>query len=375
MLAEAWPAEYSRHSKRRDENLKSELDPGTGPAASQIPPLSDLALKPTIVHALETGDTKDIEQLIWLPGKAQTMIEHLKSYDKPLPESGVSLLAQIINHLSPENVDISNFSLSAPQIIALLNKTPNVQMLDLSHNHLVTADTVRTILQSTPTLKHLILLDTSVTVEDLSSLFRDHQKLFLNLEALTHPLLLNSPSKEYPNAFAIIAHSEGYGGRGFTGATIPFFTSSFVVQALTDYLRTCLYNDYFSHVLRYPVPRVVLSSTVRKPTETWATRTVPMMASSHLASAIRGEGWIFAIKEDGLYGFIEAKPGDIEPTSASGSGDDSGDEKELDCVQRVLDLEDFLTEIQNQGRPPAPSSAVDALSAILNKMKAPSDLP
>ncbi|KAG6876549.1 hypothetical protein C0992_012472 [Termitomyces sp. T32_za158] len=365
MLAEAWPAEYHKRYKRDVEKPNSKPDPGAVPAASQIPPLSELALKPTVVHALETGDTKDIEQLMWLPGKAQTMIEILKSYE-PLSDLGVSLLAQAIDHLSPENVDLSSLSLSTPQIVALLTNVPNVQILDLSHNRLVTADAVHIILKSTPTLRRLVLLDTSVTDEALSSLLRDHPKLFFNLEALTHSLLLNNSTSKYSNSFAIIAD-------GITGASIPFFTSSFIIQALTDYLHACLHSSFFSSDLKSSVPQIILSSTVRKVTETWATRTVPMIASSSLDSAINGEGWIFGLNEDGSYGFIEAKPGDINAfgsTSASGSGG----QKNSSCVERVLDLEDFLTEIEIQGRPPAPASAVEGLCALLNKLKGgPSD--
>ncbi|KAG6882761.1 hypothetical protein C0992_010735, partial [Termitomyces sp. T32_za158] len=205
MLAEAWPAEYDEQNTSDVESQSSEPELGVVPG-SQIPPLSELVLKPTIIHALETGDTTDIEQLVWLPGKAQTILEILKSYEL-LPDSSVSLLAQVINHLSPENVDLSSFSLSSPQIVAVLTNVPNVQSLNLSHNPLVTADTVHIILKSTPTLKRLVLLDTSVTDEALSSLLRDHPKLFFNLEALTHPLLLEFLTSEYSNAFAIICHA------------------------------------------------------------------------------------------------------------------------------------------------------------------------
>ncbi|KAG6876863.1 hypothetical protein C0992_011536, partial [Termitomyces sp. T32_za158] len=370
MLAEAWPAEYNEQYQADVESQNSEPDQGAVTTTSRIPPLSELTLKPTVIHALETGDTTDVERLIWLPGKAQTLIEILRSYEPCLPDSSVSLLAQIINHLSPETVDLSSFSLSSPQIAALLTNISNVQKLDLSHNPLVTADTVRIILKSTPTIKNLVLLDTSVTDEDLSSLLRDHPNLFFNLEALTHSLLLDiSTSSKYSNAFAMICHSR----YRITGASIPFFTSSFIVQALTDYLRACLHcTPLFDTIFGTAVPQIILSSTVRKVTETWATRTVPMIASSSFDSALDGEGWIFGVDETGLYGFIEAKHVNIDACEST-SASSSGDETKFNCVERFLDLKDFLSEIEIQGRPPAPASAVDALCALLDELKAPSD--
>ncbi|KAG6890184.1 hypothetical protein C0995_010889 [Termitomyces sp. Mi166 len=375
MLVEAWPEEYKESLGKQINDQSTE--PELGPIApdSLVPLLSDLALKPTVEHALETGDTKDIEQLVWLPGKAEAIIGILKAHE-PFPDSGVSLLAQAFKNLNRGSIDLSAFSMSTIQIISVMANVSNVQILDLSHNPLVTGDTIRAILESIPTLKRLVLLDTSVTDEALSSLFRDHQKLFFNLEALTHPLLLNGRSSRFPNAFAIIVYDQMM--HFVTTASIPFFTPSFIVQALTDYLRAALHVVFFNSFTSTIAPQVAFSSTIRKDTETWANRTVPMVASFFRYRALSGEGWIFGLDTSvtsNSYGFIETKPDNID-TSERMTSEGPATNKELDRVKRVIDLREFLAEMESEGRPSAPPPAVEELCTILDQLKAPaSDRP
>ncbi|KAG6846915.1 hypothetical protein H0H93_011150, partial [Arthromyces matolae] len=275
MLAEAWKDEYLVLFLTQEGDTAERSESVAFPI---IPPLSDLALRPAVDYALKCGDTGELEKLLWLPGKADAIFEILKKY-QPFPDNAISLLSQGLNQVNNGHVDLSGFYVSEEQIISLLASIRNVEVLDLSHNTLITIHTVRVVLVSLPMLKHLVLLNTSITNEDLSSLFYDHPKLFYNLYSLTHPLLLTSNS-HFPNVFAIIVLNPSM--RQLNVASLPFITPTVVVQALTDYLRTCLNFSpplFATHFASSILPCAVLSSAPRTETETWSTRLVPMIAS------------------------------------------------------------------------------------------------
>ncbi|KAG6819691.1 hypothetical protein H0H93_009603 [Arthromyces matolae] len=404
VLAEAWPGEYQRRlaMQKKDDDNRDQATGGDDLATSTlISRLSDLTLKPAVDHAITSGDTKDIEQLLWLPGKAEATLAVLKQHS-PFPDGAITLLAQVLKQLDSTHVDLSGFSLSGEQLgsLQILGAFDNLEALDLSHNQLLTVNSVRTILESTPTLRHLVLLHSPVSDNDLSSLFRDFPKLFYNLHSLTHPLLLTSKS-HIPNAFAIIVPNAS--NCQLSVASVPFFTPTFLVQALTDYLRTCRGSLFFSYeVANSMLPNAVLSSASRmEPSQTWSTRLVPMVASRSGESAVSGEGWIFGVNSESAYGFfqvqapgaataVEESPLDTTSTSSeTATGTEQQQEPaqargrapsrfsamlperhKLTRIDKVLDFSEFLTHLTSEGRTPAPEPAVETLFAVLAELQA-----
>ncbi|KAG6919679.1 hypothetical protein DXG01_002622 [Tephrocybe rancida] len=365
MLKEAWPQEYP--SQPGDEAPTSvHNSSSTATPSSGISSLSDLALKPSIDHALETSNIQDIERLVWLPGRAEAIMSILKARN-PFPDSAVPLLAQALNHLElNRNVDLSNFALSTAQILSLVSNLHDVQDLNISHNEYVAIDTVRALLESIPSLKRLVLLGSSVTDQALSSLLMN-QKLFFNLEALIHPLFLDTTKKTtFPNAFAFLTNGTITAG-GMSVASIPFFTPSLIVQALSDYLTERL-KDPSPDIS----PQAAFSSTVRTGDETWAARTIPFVASGLFDGVVKKEGWFLAL--DCGYPYIpKCKYAFVEPTSGNAMlGAEVSEDADggFDGFKQVLDLKGFLAEMKAQGRPSAPDPAVNALCALLDHMKA-----
>ncbi|GLB42883.1 hypothetical protein LshimejAT787_1203320 [Lyophyllum shimeji] len=297
MLAEAWPQEYRNSlAAQKDEATKavddSEVPPVPPPVTADpaaIPSLADLSVRPAVEHALELGETEDIEQLIWLPGKAEAIIEALKPRD-PFPDSGLDLLSKTLSKTIRDDVlDLSDTFLSTEQITSLLADFPTVKTLKLSRNPVVTVDTIKSILASTPSLRRLVLLNTQIANADLSNLLSTSPKLFYHLEALVHPLFYSSPTKApFPSAFAYIGIVRMM--RAVAAASLPFFTPALVVQALTDYLSGYLDMLASSSLLTATLaPQAVFSSEVRKEGVTWVTRSVPMVAPPGLRALV-GKG-------------------------------------------------------------------------------------
>ena len=69
MLADAWPAEYTQSQGVVQEGQLKKSS-SVDESNMCIPSLSALALKPAVEHALHVEGTKEIEELVWMPGKA-----------------------------------------------------------------------------------------------------------------------------------------------------------------------------------------------------------------------------------------------------------------------------------------------------------------
>ncbi|KAG6822196.1 hypothetical protein H0H92_014879, partial [Tricholoma furcatifolium] len=118
--------------------------------------------------------------------------------------------------------------------------------------------------------------------------------------------------------------------------------------------------------------QAVVSSTIRKPTETWTTRSVPLLAHNSYEGAVDGEGWIFAVDFLGgvvKYAFIGTSPvpkkqevmGEKEKNRQDQREQVSTSKTVEKSVRALLDLDGFLKEMTKEGRSPAPAAAVDAL--------------
>ncbi|KAG6825366.1 hypothetical protein H0H92_003952 [Tricholoma furcatifolium] len=114
--------------------------------------------------------------------------------------------------------------------------------------------------------------------------------------------------------------------------------------------------------------QAVVSSTIRKPTETWTTRSIPLLAHDSYEGAVDGEGWIFAVDFLGSvvkYAFIRTTPVPKKQEEMGEQEENRQDQREQGSVENsvtdLLDLDGFLKEMTKEGRSPAPAAAVDAL--------------
>jgi hypothetical protein len=116
MLAEAWPHEYEKILKKKSlEQL-----PAPAPAEPKpvtIPSLANLMLGPSVESALETGDTAELEDMLWMPSKTSQIQSTLRSITA-FPDSGIPLLIKIIAEQMKSNTDAATVDVSGYALIA-----------------------------------------------------------------------------------------------------------------------------------------------------------------------------------------------------------------------------------------------------------------
>ncbi|KAJ6515985.1 hypothetical protein C8R45DRAFT_1141312 [Mycena sanguinolenta] len=343
VLAEAWPQEYKYSgSTEVTEPESSSRVSNPGP----VPSLVDLSLRPAIEHGIQTGETEELEQLVWHPGKAVLMRTILRN-QKPFPDSGLPLLTKVLQHEAGKSLDVdfSDFSLSESQIVSLLTfpGVEKVESLNLSHNPDLTIDVLRRILPTTPKLRRLILLDTSISDEQLYELLIKEPKLFLSVEELVHPafLALQDPAR-YPNGFAYVGiHSRG----SACAVSVAVFTPATVVQSLTDYLGPIVNTDRY---VTYGIlgttlaPQAALAAGMRNEGQPWNERRVHCFPA-FTGSPFDGRGWLFTVEWPAMfedqgcrYGFVSVVDAEASPPKV-----------------KIYDLAGFLEEMAQEGRPAA----------------------
>ncbi|KAJ7667919.1 hypothetical protein DFH06DRAFT_1183916 [Mycena polygramma] len=352
VLVEAWPGEYAHKPATENTSETASL------VSPPIPSLADLSLEPAVKHGVEIGETEELEGLVWHPGKATQMKSILRG-QTPFPDSGLSLLAKVVQHEaeSDETFDLSSFSLSASQIVSLLTTSSleKIQVLKLSHNPNVTVDVLRQILSLNMPLRRLVLLDTAISDEGLYELLAQERKLFHTVEELIHPALMScqDPAR-YPNGFAYVGlHSH----QTACSASLAVFTPATVVQSLTDFL-SCIANgdhyDNYGLLGSTLVPQTAFASGVRGEGQPWGERRVHCFPTA-TSTPFDGKGWAFVARwgesmfdnKGGQYGFVFAQGvGTPKPTA------------------KICGLEAFLEEMALEGRPAASEEAVKKLKQI-----------
>ncbi|KAJ7507695.1 hypothetical protein B0H11DRAFT_1848900 [Mycena galericulata] len=358
VLAEAWPDEYEL-----PKTTTTSVVEDTG-LSNAFPSLADLSLEPALKHAIEIGDTEELEELVWLPGKAGS-IKSILQGQNPLPDSALPLLGKVVQHeAGPDKtgLDFSGFPLSDAQIISLLTllERVDVQILNLSHNPNLTIDGLRQILSNTK-LRRITLVDTPISDEQIYQLLVDEPKLFHTVEALVHPALFSwqDPVK-YPNRFAYAGLSQ-HSQHTACAASLAVFTPATIVQSLTDLISPIANSDTYSLYSitgSSLVPQAAFASNVRAEGDSWGDRHVHCFPAV-FDTPFNGEGWLFAAKwsmyemSASRYGFVC-----IDATITTG-----GLPKFSIC-----DLGGFLKEMASEGRPLPLDKAVKILEEIFTKL-------
>lgn len=388
MLAEAWPAEYEKQHRQSQQNK--------APSESALPDvllsLADMAITPAVVHAVKSDDTVDIEGMVWMPGKADTIKTALRA-QTPFPNSALTLLKKIIAHDLEEghSLDLSGFTLSTEQISKLVVDVEKAESLNLSQNPAITIDGVRAVLAAIP-LKRIILLGCpSVSSEDVKNLVESEPKLFYHLDAFVHPFFLGvlkdgEVASPYTNAFSYIGIHKGMGGP-LKAASLPFFTPENIIHALYDYLAALFNEDDFFSDIGPSLPMQAALASVRKPDQKWSERSTAVVPQLGLG-ALDGEGWTFMthLKRFGGYGsyaFVkfalhplpesEEENGRLEVMAANFTGKPD-ESKGVKPFWEIHDLSSFLAQMTLEGRPNPPDVSVAKLQGVLDNMQGESNL-
>ncbi|KAF7301362.1 hypothetical protein MIND_00701400 [Mycena indigotica] len=230
-LAEARPWEYNPSESITD----SEVSPSR--QRQHLPTLVDLTLGLGVEYGLKTGELQVIEDLVWHPGKAATIWPVLQRQN-PFPDVGMSLLIKVVQQQVPAtatSLDLSGFSLSYEQTLAVVEQCQieHLRMLDLSRNSYLSAQVIRLVLERRPDIQRLVLLRTSISNEELSTLLSADSSLFRsNVGELVHPLLLSIEKPTFPSAFVYA----GNHGNHSCIVSLPIFSPSAIIQGITDIL-------------------------------------------------------------------------------------------------------------------------------------------
>ncbi|KAH9950063.1 hypothetical protein B0H21DRAFT_706537 [Amylocystis lapponica] len=288
MLAEAWPDEYE--------------DVGVAVAdTSEEASFVTAANTPALAHAIESGDTGNLEELLWLPGKAGHVVSILREMS-PFPDAALPLLlkALLLLDVQSSSLDMSGYHFLPSQFSHVLSAHKDLSALNLAYNPYVTADTVREVLTAVPGLKRLVIMECpSITSTALYRLMRSEPALFTRLEALMHLALLTlDEPPRYPTAFTYASiRGHHYALRhGLIGCSIPFLAPTTVVRTLTDYLGT-IWTDFRYQAIGLAAQAAL--SGVRAPGTPWGERSVvsiPAYAPDVFMDA--QPGWAFVSRFD-----------------------------------------------------------------------------
>lgn len=150
-LSEAWPGEYQVPKLTPEGPRKEKL--------KDFPSLADLALRPAVEQVLLTGNVDQLGPFLLIPSKAVNIMEILRSQSNPIPETGIPLLAKILD-LEPqckETFNLSNLILSDQQFFELLSRRMDTEVLKHSHNCELTIAGVETLLVTLSRLRRSVV--------------------------------------------------------------------------------------------------------------------------------------------------------------------------------------------------------------------------
>ncbi|THU99697.1 hypothetical protein K435DRAFT_776898 [Dendrothele bispora CBS 962.96] len=415
-LAEAWPDEYNvdNPSPETHSTESAELQ------KQKVPSLVDLTLSPAVDNALASSDIEQLEYLLMIPGKAELVKRYLMTKN-PLPDSGTALLTNIITHefesTSRVILDLSGYLyLSSDQVVYIVNALAetlpgHILSLKLSGNQNISTTTVVEVLKAFPQLLRLVLLNTSITNDQLLELVSTSPNLFFNLHDLVHPAFLypivsNDPRWLHRYAAPATLHPAyrhgltfvSFDGRNndITTDSVPFFNPEQLLKKLARPLSIMTQSEdpYFDHSYvgsgLGPILSLSAGTTVVDPSKTmkegatdksslvsvdggsdWYSRSVVSSPRAGSSDCFRGVGWIFILKfgtdipSTRRYGFVKV---DEDLLVREEKSEEDGKSLLLELVPglyKIYDVKGFLKEIGKEGRPSPNEEVVAAFEQAL----------
>ena len=367
-LAEAWPNEYQSKSTPRTQVQHGAVPP--------VACLADLSVEPAVNHALEVGQIDALGLLLDMPGKAALMKNALQKRIS-LPDSAIELVATLIllDSPTPKELDLSQWALTSEQVVKIVSEQVNIESLCLSRNHNVTKTTVLEVLSAKPTLRKIVLLDTSVTDTDMVELLTNNPKLFYSFEAIVHPLFLQRKNIR-PVAFThiICDDTRVTPKERACAVSLPYFTPGQIVQALTDMLGS-INNPHSEFGLSAGfAAQAAYASELRKEGSPWAERTVPICLDRLSPSLSDGWKLVWQVLESfngcsiiklKRYAFFLLRTNDL-----SDSVVDNVDKKSNTAgpaiTYNIHDLKSFIEILVSEGRPAPSHTALENLLAAFS---------
>ncbi|KAJ8519780.1 hypothetical protein ONZ45_g3297 [Pleurotus djamor] len=236
VLAEVWPHEYMKSTSAA--SLGTEVLTkirAANPSLGGVPQLSEITIDLAVRQSIDEEDFSAIEQLIWMPGRADQILSALSQQDK-FSEGALSLVAKVLD-VDPnrDTVNLSGWKLASGQIKSLFSGRVGVKSVNLARMPNVTIDCVRGILTVIPTISCLNLLGTPISNEDIVGLLSTEPELFYHMDVLLHKVFLSfHEHAPYDAAFWFPAPASIMAGGA--SSAIPYFTPQRIVQTFTDYL-------------------------------------------------------------------------------------------------------------------------------------------
>ncbi|KAH7924944.1 hypothetical protein BV22DRAFT_1065925 [Leucogyrophana mollusca] len=310
-LIATWPSDY-RKAKPNPLSVTENpevLDVAASPDPStELLSLADLSLNSAVLHAIATGETADLEDLLWLPGKADQVRVVLKK-ETPFPDTALSLLRKLVaigwesKCFAEGTVDVSGMALTDDQLSQLVTEfADEVEALNISSNVTVTITGVCNVLTRGIKLKRLIVVDCPlITDADVNKLLQDQPNLFYNVESFIHPLFFQkfSPHRDtklYTPAFTYFTT----GFQEVPCCTLPFFNPTRVIDAFTRYLKCVAFADPLNSsdlAMSTLVPSSVFGAETLQPGERWGERRLSLIPQFSIRG-LQGEGWVLASSVD-----------------------------------------------------------------------------
>lgn len=318
--------------------------------------------------------------MIWLPGKAGLIKDTLRSQN-PFPDTALGLLREVIYYELKSNpvIDLSSFNLTSDHIVQLFNtmQFPPVETVNISHCRLITdLVSIRAILTAMPTLKNLNLLDTGISADAIRTLIIEEHQLLKCLSSLTHPALLRIKNPiTHPNGFSCVAYR-------YTPASayLPIWTPAMVVQSLVDFFSPLTSGNEDAFLLESSIfgsmALQTAFSSLRDENQKWGERRVPLVAASSLAG-LDGAGWMFVYHGmTSAYAFVHFDSERLKDILAgeSDNKDDSARTSEGDKegfpsdLWTFYDLQGFLKQMADEGRPLPSETLINRLETIFAKL-------
>ena len=303
----------------------------------------------------------------------------------PLPKRALDLLGRLAKfecHELSGYIDLSGFDISHVVVLEILSQCDYPTSLNISCNSCINVDGLATIIGSMPAFRRVNLMACpAISEADLYDFIRLHMPLLRNFEAIQHPYFLTAVKpRTYPASFTFVyLESDSLGmlrhiqlRDASVGVSLPFFTPTQVLQALT---RVCRFSEViqFSRLQRFGALEAYLSFSHGSVDRDHDGRSLsnPVISLPDLVPTISttDEGtWLFfltCINQPSLFPFmknsidLKRERGDfiwgfmkcmaVDPTK-SGS---TADPHEVGDMNRgkIYDLRGFLRCMADEGRP------------------------
>ncbi|EMD41070.1 hypothetical protein CERSUDRAFT_121640 [Gelatoporia subvermispora B] len=389
MLAEAWPHEYTEVLRAANKS-KGQLPKTSEEPQLKVPPLVEVALEQALAHAMQCGDTYSLEESLWLPGRADSLLQLLRK-QSPFPDSAMSLLLKVIHEIRrTKSLDLSESNLSVAQLHQLIPALQDLRALNLSFNPNITVDVVRDLLVGVSSFRRLVIMGCpQVEANALCALMRSEPSLFCRLESLMHPALLDpSTSRDFPPAFSVSISIAGDPLRkvlpkNISSIHLPFCTPTSIVDGLVRVIDSMF--DAPPYISYHSIVAQAALSSVVPPNGNWNGRIQSTVPSPETMGYITlFAPWTFVYEFDpaiiprpifAKWAFVRRKAAEkVESNIENHAGDGlqshattsvQGEAKSMLPEFDILDLRGFLRAMAEEGRDLPSEAAVLALEAVL----------